>query len=220
MSKENETTSDLISAFEAIGDDVLWLNAKWNVYKQLFAKSEARINLLNDFAPDFFQIVHDSVLYDIFLTISRLTDPAETGGWKNLTFRRLMGMLEAEGRSTLITELTPVLETIEEKCKPIRPWRNKLIAHKDFGSGLKYEPDPLPGVSRQMIEEALAAIRQYMGDLHMALKNAETEYADVPLRGDGDQIVWYLKESRAYHKHRISGHVNSEADGLDRSDED
>lgn len=84
-----------------------------------------------------------------------------------------MKMLEAEGRGNLVTELTPVLETIEEKC-----------------------------------------------NLHMALKNAETEYADIPLRGDGDQIVWYLKESRAYHKHRITGHVDPEVDGLDRSDED
>ena len=196
------------------------LHVKWKIFRQLFGKSEQRVALLNDFAPDFFSIVHDSILYDIFLTISRLTDPAETGGWKNLTFRRLMKMLEAEGRGNLVTKLTPVLEAIEEKCKPIRPWRNKRIAHKDFGSRLKYEPDPVPGISRQMIEEALAAIRQYMGDLHMALKNAETEYSDIPLRGDGDQMVWYLKEAGAYRKHRINGKVDPEKDGLVRNDDD
>ena len=134
MDIENDSPSDLLSAFEAIEDDVLWLHAKWKIYRQLFAKSERRINLLNDFAPDFFQVVHDSVLYDIFLTISRLTDPAETWGKKNLTFQRLIRMLEADGRQELVNKLTPVLKTAEKKCEAIRPWRNKWIAHKDFGT--------------------------------------------------------------------------------------
>jgi len=65
-----------------------------------------------------------------------------------------------------------------------------------------------------MVEEALAGFRQFICDLHMALKNAETDYADIPLRGDGDQIVWYLKEAGAYRKHRIAGRVDPEEDGI------
>jgi AbiU2 len=220
MSDEKEPSKDLISAFEAIEEDVLWLHAKWQVFRQLFGKSEKRVALLNNFAPDFFQIVHDSILYDIFLTLSRLTDPPEMGRWKNLTFKRLANMLETAGRQDLVRELAPTVDRIEAACKPIRPWRNKLIAHKDFGAGVQYAPDPLPGVSRQMVEEALVVIREFMNHLHMALKNAETEYADIPLRGDGDQIVWYLKEAGAYHKHRISGKVDPEKDGLVRNDDD
>ncbi|HVS80323.1 MAG TPA: hypothetical protein VHE60_01145 [Pyrinomonadaceae bacterium] len=53
-----------------------------------------------------------------------------------------------------------------------------------------------------------------MTPLHLALKNAETDYADVPLRGDGDQVIWYLKQAKAYHKHRVSGHVDLKEDGV------
>lgn len=220
MDNETQSAKDLMAAFEAIEDEVLWLHAKWKIFRQLFGKNEQRIALLNDFAPDFFEIVHDSILYDVFLTLSRLTDPAEMGPWKNLTFQRLVKMLETDGHQQLASKLTPVLKTINERCEPIRPWRNKRIAHRDFGSGLQYEPDPLPGVSRQMVEDALAIVRQFMTELHIALKNADTEYADIDLRGDGDQIVWYLKQAGAYRKHRVSGHVDPEADGLVRNGDD
>lgn len=55
MDTETETTSNLVTAFEAIEDDVLEVHAKWKIFKQLFGKSEQRIALLNDFAPDFFR---------------------------------------------------------------------------------------------------------------------------------------------------------------------
>ncbi|HVS80322.1 MAG TPA: hypothetical protein VHE60_01140 [Pyrinomonadaceae bacterium] len=120
MKEEKGVSKDIMNAFEAIEDDVLWVHAKWTIYRQLFATSEERISLLNDFAPDFFQIVHDSVLHDIVLTMGRLTDPAETGDKENLTFEQLIKILEADN-CELVRKLTPLLETAQEKYKPFRP---------------------------------------------------------------------------------------------------
>src|SRR5258707_14167680 len=84
---------DLKLIFESLQEDVIWVHAKWKVFRQLFGTSEKRIAILNDFAPDFFQIVHDGLIYDILLTMSRLTDPAESFQKENLTLDRLLLML-------------------------------------------------------------------------------------------------------------------------------
>src|ERR1041385_492326 len=115
MNDARESVGDLIAAFEWIEDEVLELHAKWQIFKQLFGRSEQRIALLNDFAPDFFSIVHDSLLYDILLTISRLMDPAESGRRKNLTLHRLILMIQARDRQPLAAELAPILETLKSK---------------------------------------------------------------------------------------------------------
>jgi hypothetical protein len=69
---------DVKTIIETLQEDVIWVHAKWKVFRQLFGTSEKRIAILNDFAPDFFQIVHDGLIYDILLAMSRLTDSAES----------------------------------------------------------------------------------------------------------------------------------------------
>jgi AbiU2 len=207
-------SKDLMDAFELVEDDLLWLHAKWKVYRQLFGTSEERINILNNFAPDFFQIVHDSVLYDTLMTLSRLTDPDKTGGKENLSIKGLIKMLYAQAYDDLASQVVPLSDTATKQCDPLRAWRNRLIAHKDLGTAMKFHADPLPDVSRQMVEEALVTLRTLMSHIHLVLKKSETDYADVPLRGDGNQIVYYLKEAAAYHEHRIHGRVDPVEDGV------
>lgn len=76
---------DVKTIFEILQEDVIWVHAKWRVFRQLFATNEKRIAILDDFGLDFFQIVPDGLVYDILLTMSRLTDPAETFKRENLT---------------------------------------------------------------------------------------------------------------------------------------
>jgi hypothetical protein len=217
--QQHSMPSNLKEAFEGLQDDVLWLHARWKVYRQLFGTSEARINLLNDFAPDFFQIVHDVLINDVFLTMSRITDPAVTFKKENLTLARLTNMIKSLGHQELTDDIEIQVRTATEQCKPFRELRNRTIAHKDLGTALNYHPDPLPGVSREMVEEALKSLRQYMDAVQTYFEGADTGYEDLGLRGDGDSIIWYLKEARAYRKHRIDGRVDPVEDGLTQSNE-
>ena len=54
--------SELRAVFTALQDEVFWLHSKWLIHRQLFGTSEERIDLLNDFGPDLFQIIYDSLL--------------------------------------------------------------------------------------------------------------------------------------------------------------
>ncbi len=51
------------------------------------------------------------------------------------------------------------------KCDTIRTRRNKRIAHFDLNTSIQLRTDPLPGVSRQMIEDVLAGLRKYMNTI-------------------------------------------------------
>lgn len=208
--------SDVKTIFEAVQEDVIWLHAKWKVFRQLFGTSEKRIAILNDFAPDFFQIVHDGLIYDILLTMSRLTDPAETSKKENLTLDRLLLMLKRDEceDEDFVAGLERNLTSLKDECQPFRNIRNRRIAHSDLGTALDYHPNPLPGVSREMIETALASLRNFLNEIEKHLDGNETEYLDFDMRGDGDSIIHYLKEAKAYRQHRIHGRVDPVAEGV------
>ena len=214
ISRNSSTIPNVQQVFKNLQDDLLWLHAKWKIYRQLFAASEERIAILNDFAPDFFQVVHDGLIFDLLLTMSRMTDPAKTRSKENLTLDRLMSMLRKPGSEKLPKELRIKVEAVKQSCHPFRDIRNRQLAHTDLGTALEYHPDPLPGISREMVEHALTAFRHLFESIDRYLGNAETNYNDVPLRGDGDTIIRYLKESKAYRKHKLHGRVDPVEDGL------
>jgi hypothetical protein len=65
-----------------------------------------------------------------------------------------------------------------------------------------------------MIEDSLISIRDYMSAIDMYFDVRETDYKNPHLRGDGDSLIWHLKEARAYQHNRIMGRVDPIKDGL------
>jgi hypothetical protein len=65
----------------ALYDEVVNLHAYWIIFEQLFGKSQARQNLLYASARQLFLVVEDALGTDVQLTLSKLSDPATTGGW-------------------------------------------------------------------------------------------------------------------------------------------
>lgn len=210
----SSTGTDVQQVFKNLQDELLWLNAKWKIYRQLFGTSEERIAILNDFAPDFFQLVHDGLILDLLVTMSRMTDPAKTRKKENLTLDRLMSMLGTPGNAQLSRELRAKVTAVKQRCQPFRDIRNRQLAHTDLGTALEYDPNPLPGISREMVEQALTAFRDLFEAIDRHLGNVETNYKDIPLRGDGDAIIRYLMQSKAYREHKIHGRVDPVEDGL------
>lgn len=68
----------------------------WIVYKQLLGTNESRIELINKTTPSFFILFQDLFLDYITLQISKLTDPADYGKFKNFSFYYLFELLKEE----------------------------------------------------------------------------------------------------------------------------
>ena len=93
---------ELGAVYNALDRDVAWLHAKWNQYRQLYARSPERIALLNQVAGHFFGVVQDTLFEDVLLHLARLTDPAKSVGNENLTLKRLVGDTESGPKSDIL----------------------------------------------------------------------------------------------------------------------
>ena len=207
MSDMPESIKDV---FDELKNEILWLHAQWKIYRQLFAHSARRVDLLNRSARVFFIIVHATLLDEIQLSLGKLTDPARTGKHENLSLAQLQERVETLGDQALSSQLNEILVELcgdrnnldkPGKCKAIRIRRNKRLAHFDLDTSLQLDAEPLPGISRQMIEDALSLIRKYMNTIGIRLSQTETAYERVTMSGDdGEALIAWLKDGLDFNE--------------------
>jgi hypothetical protein len=181
---------DLGPVFHLLSNDVTWLHSKWTQYRQLYAKSQERIDLLNRVAGHFFRVLQDTLFEDVLLHLARLTDPTATGQKQNLTLRRLPALAPP----ALEPELSRLLGDVVSACVVARDRRNRRLAHRDLGVALATAGDPLPGISRADVEAALAAVRALLHCLERHYWGTETYYQMLLTHGEADELVFWLHE--------------------------
>ncbi|MHB1417651.1 MAG: AbiU2 domain-containing protein, partial [Chloroflexota bacterium] len=126
------------------------------------------------------------------LHIARLTDPPKQGQFDNLSLLRLPEEIED---SALEQEVRYLVGVARDRSQFAREWRNKHIAHRDLRLALDAEAEPLPGVSRQQVEEALASIAVVMNVVHAHFLGAEVAFRHFVAHGDGDALVYWLQSA-------------------------
>lgn len=147
---------DLGANFYELYRKLVELHIIWQQYRQLFGHDEETVHLLNRTAGLFFMIVQDELWDSVLLGISRMTDPPETGKNKNLTIQSLPPLISD---LALRNEVQSLCDKAFESAKFAREHRNKRIAHQDHNYLSNQGPDPLSGISRDHVEQMLAALR-------------------------------------------------------------
>ena len=175
--------------YHALFNEVTWLHMKWLEYRKLYAQSQERIDLLDETAGFFFQIIQNVLWKDILLHIARLTDPPEQMRFKNLT---LLGLPASVADPCLAGELRKLVEDARSQSQFAREWRNKRIAHKDLSQAIDDKATPLPGVSRANIEQALASFRGILNRLHASYLGGEVAYERFSTNRDADALLHHL----------------------------
>jgi hypothetical protein len=181
--------------YHTLRNEVVWLHAKWLEYRKLYAKSEKRIDLLNGTAGSFFRIVQDVLWEDILLHIARLTDPPQQRNFENLSLLRLPDAIEDHA---LADELRELVMVAKAKAKFARQWRNRRLAHRDLALALGSKASPLPGASRQSVEEILASFREVMNRLHVRYLHSEVAFDHFLTHDDADALVHHLAVAVRY----------------------
>jgi hypothetical protein len=199
---------DLGGVFLALQNDLNWMHAEWALYRQLYADSGDRVQLLNDTAPFAFYVFQETLWHDVALHLARLVDSKATGRNENLSLMRLPDLLTD---LTLRGEVIGLLDEAALACAFCVPWRHKRLAHRDLEHALATAADPLPGISRADIESALKAIRKVMNHIEYSFFNSSTGYEHIILGpGDGDALAGYLKrglKSRQEWLERLKTHT-------------
>ena len=124
------------------------LHTLWADFEYLYLDPERQKFLqCPQYGQGFWQTVRHLMLSEVFLAISRLTDPPKLGKNENLVLKELIK--DPRITSGLKDELKLCLKCARKRAKPVRRWRDKLIAHSDLE--VAFDLSTLPGFSRDEI---------------------------------------------------------------------
>ena len=192
--------SEITEIWKFLNSEITWLHGRWNVYRQIYGTNPERIELINWAAPTFFFFIERVLMNDVQLTLVKLADPARTCGRDNATLEALIVLLEEHCADAPIAPLRDSLIKYCNCCKDIRHRRHKDIAHFDLPIQLGDKAEALPGPSRQEIEDAMKALRQFMNILFNHYENTQMAYEHFSLHNDGDTLIYQLKRAHRYEQ--------------------
>jgi hypothetical protein len=140
-----------------IENEAAVLLRKWDDFDELFNDDAQQLELLNRVASNFFYFLQQRWYEDALLHISRLTDPPESGGRRqvNLTIRRLPDNIsDPTLRATVETAVARALD----RSHFARVWRDRRVAHSDLMFSGQNSVAGLPAATRAGVREAIEAI--------------------------------------------------------------
>jgi hypothetical protein len=164
--------------FESLDAEIINLFYRWKLFRQLFDGGEKNINLLNRSGANVFALLRRLILDDVYLTLCRLTDPATTVGFDNLSLRFFLNKLKADVNVLTALALESEFAELKKLTKHIRMHRSKRLAHSDLK--VTQKAYSLPPVLRGELDDALHALAKLMEDLHMIVFKRTTTYMEGP----------------------------------------
>jgi hypothetical protein len=189
-----------IAIYDELRSEITWLHGRWLTYRELFAEDAERIDFLNECAGTFFYIIQDVLLDEVQVCLSKLTDPANSGKHENLSLEQLQAQLQRHGDPALAVKCRTVLDKIHSQCDVFRVRRHKTLAHLDLPTALNQLAQPLPGVSRQMIEDALESTRAYMNSIEAHYNDSEWGYDHFILNQGSGALLATLRAGMRYEE--------------------
>jgi hypothetical protein len=187
MSAPNPISKALQEKLNTVELEVRKLHFKWIFFVQLFADPK-RVQILNATACSLFQSVEESMLFDILLSITRLTDPPKSSGQENLSFANFIQEIPD---GSLRTQVESLLCQVKEKTKEIRIWRDKKLSHNDLQNTLG--SFPLPPIQKKDLTDSLDHIRGIMNRIHGHFSDTTVLYEQAITSGDGDALLFYIR---------------------------
>ncbi|OAI45811.1 hypothetical protein AYO44_12355 [Planctomycetaceae bacterium SCGC AG-212-F19] len=185
--------------FQGLHTDLVGLQVRWLMYRQLFGTSQERVELLNRRAPAYFGIAQATLLDDVLSGIARITDKTVVCGKDNLVLRQMIEELDEATHATEIAALEAKQAAVAAAVGPITTIRHKRLSHRDMQFALNPTAHPLPPIDRQQVEEALAAIADFMNTFQILFGEEQYQYAEtVTELGNGDALIRHLQRAEAH----------------------
>ena len=168
---------------------VFTAHMRWTLAPQLFGSMD-RVKLLYRFADVLFNEVKQTLISDVLLKLSQLTDKPGMGKKQNLSLYRLREVVESnEAGLSAMLQLDPMLQSMETVCKSIRDMRNRTIAHRDWGR----RAEATPVTNKNEIDQALDLAAKIMNAVHLHFENQTIRYEPYPGSPDGDRLIYHLQ---------------------------
>jgi hypothetical protein len=177
--------------FTWLCQDVVSLHEKWTLYKALFSDPEV-IELLGYLAKETFRVIEESLRADMTMLIGRLCDPVMSFNHMNVSFKALLSSLpEIEG-------LPDRIDSFVGSCGSVDRHRNKRVAHNDQNTLIKPKENPLPGISRNMIDTIVKGAEEILHSVLSRYEDKDLTFELYANAGRADTFIFWLKKAKEY----------------------
>jgi hypothetical protein len=185
--------------YSALWQEVAWIHKKWTQYVTLFGTNPGRIELLNRAAPSLFRAVQDTLLEDVLLHLSRLTDAPRTMGRSNLSVRQLASV---SANTSIAANVQSLADNALAACAFARDWRNRRLAHRDLGLALGQPVQPLAPASRVAVTTALTALTQLLNAVSEHYLDSTNMFGFGTDDGDALSMLYVLRDGLEFAAER------------------
>jgi len=194
--------------FEGLWQEVVSLHAQWKLYLDLYGDPE-KIDLLNETVPSVFQVIEESVRTNMIVSFGRLTDASSTGKKSNLSLDRLVKLLSEQAicEGGFVRSAEKQLLDIKAQCEPLTRHRNLRVAHKDLNTAINYHENPLPGIGKLQVVQALKSIGDLMNSVQMYFEKCDTKYGCGIQRGTGKDLICLIEQALEYKGKQRLGQI-------------
>lgn len=164
----------------------------WDMYESLYMESEEQIELLNRTAGIFFNRLQAFLYREMFLSLSRITDPPSSAGDENASLRQLVNQLEPHITAGEYETISAATDDAERVTAKIRDYRHKVVAHKDLGATLG-EAD-VPSVVTEDVESALNVLGETLNEIRGLFQDGTTHFEAPAHVGGVNSLVHALED--------------------------
>ena len=197
---EQGTPSHLHDIFGHLKGELVELHQSFKEFRNLYL-SQAKVELLNKTAPVFFARHQAILANELVLSISRLTDPTQTGSQANgnLTIACLLDDQVRANAPKLFTSLELQWRELSKNSMPVRALRNKRIAHTDLAARLTPQSSLGKDVTTARLREILAQMVTFLNAFEFHFTDVTTAYDGILEYGDEGDLVQYLRDGLNAH---------------------
>jgi hypothetical protein len=181
------------NTYTALWQETAQLFMAFGEFVELFGISKERVDLLNKVAPNFFHHIQGLMWDNILLSIARITDKPSLAKNTNITVCSLPNLVE-DGR--LKIELTSNIDKLINLVEFCRSYRNKKIAHLDFGAYWLTPALALERGTRKRIEEILNEVEAILNLVDGHFFESETRFKHISVHGGASTLVNKLKKAK------------------------
>ena len=189
---------DVARIYGYLAGEILRTRTKWTYFRQLFMDSSARTGYLGGAGANFFREVQNILIYDLILSVARLTDPAEQGKNSNLTLLQLVAVTKRTADPTFSEELRSEYLGVESTVASLRAFRMKKVAHFDLPTIVSPETQVTPGLLIRDIRVSVESIESFLGKVHTHFSGATFLWEEISRQADADALLAQICKARVY----------------------
>jgi hypothetical protein len=180
-------------------NELVLLHDAWDQYMILGA-SPQNAAVLNKCASWFFGLVQRTVLREVLLGLSRVTDPMGKGKRLNLVLDTLLHDPALESRPDVHSAITEAIATAKKTVAPMRIHRHKYIAHLDHAVALGDTSELVKGVTTEGITAAIRAVEEPYRIHSLRVRGIDPSF-EVASLGDATALLKVLENSDRWRRH-------------------